>query len=263
VIGARTADGFRAPIDSKFVIRPLMRLLVAGQPEDLSRLMADLSGPDEPRGSRRVLIVGFGRSGKAAASAFAGAEVELVVIDAVEQPGVDVVGDARDPEVYQRAVIEGATAVILDLDDDTVATLAALIIRNMNPGLYILAGANDGENERKLRRAGADYVQSLASVTARMAASTIFDDEEVLALEEDVEVVGVGVGEFARRTLSESGFRQGADCTILAVVRSGEIITRVDPARFTFSGDDRLIVAGTRAGLRRFEDAHLKERNSR
>jgi voltage-gated potassium channel Kch len=69
--------------------------------------------------------------------------------------------------------VEGVGTVVLALADDTDATFAALVIRELAPDVEVLARASETENVRKLYRAGADYVLALATVYGRMAAAAI------------------------------------------------------------------------------------------
>jgi Trk K+ transport system NAD-binding subunit len=257
IIGAWVEGGFQAPIDAGFLLRERTRLLVAGLHERVHGFFKSITGTPRSALRRNVLIVGYGRSGRAAAHALAGSNVRLSVIDVRAQDGVDVVGDARDPAVYEAAGIGEANAIIVDLDDDTVATFATLITRKANPGAYIIAGANADENVRKLYRAGADYVQSLAAVTARMMAATVFADEEVLALEDRIAVVRLGVGRLAGRTLADGKVRTVTGSTVLGVVRDGTPVQPAHPTRFVFQEGDRVIIAGLDEAIRRFETTFL------
>jgi len=202
--------------------------------------------------------VGYGRSGKAAARALARTNARLTVVDSLAQEGVDIVGDARDPEVYRAAGVEDAVATLIDLDDDTTATFATLIVRKASPGTYIIAGANAEASVRKLHRAGADYVQSLASVTARLISATIDADEEVLAVEGKVVVVRVGAGTLVGRTLRDARVREETKCTVLSVVRDGRPTRSPDPGNFVFHSTDSVIIAGTDAAVRSYRETFVR-----
>ena len=122
---------------------------------------------------------GYGDSGRAAAAALDDSGAELTVLDVATAPDVDVMGDTRDPETLDAAGIESASALIVAVGDDTTAIFVTLIARELNPDLHVVVRANEGDDVQKLYRAGGDYVQSLATISGRMLASTVFEDEEV------------------------------------------------------------------------------------
>lgn len=95
-------------------------------------------------------------------------------------------------------------------------------------------------------------MQSLATVSRRMLASTVFEDEEALAFDERVSVVRLPTTGLAGTTLvdaavrSETGYGRGR--------RQGRgPIVEFDPAEFTFATDDEVVVAGTDEAVARFE----------
>jgi len=182
----------------------------------------------------------------------------VTVIDSEEKAGVDIVGDAREPAVFREAGIDDASAVIVTLNDDTTAIFTTLIASDLNPDVDVIVRANEPESKGKLYRAGAAYVQSLATVSGRMLASTIYEDESVLAVGRQIDVVELPVGRLAGRTLADADVRSETGATVLVVVRDGETIAEFDPDTFTFEPDDEVVLAGlTRAsvGLKRNSSA--------
>ena len=175
-------------------------------------------------------------------------EARLTIIDAKDRPEVDVVGDARNPDVYEEANVGTADAIIIDLDDDTTTLFATLIAQDANPQAHIVARANEEENERKIYRAGADYVQSLAVISGCMMAATVLDQEEVLSFRTKIDVVRFPAGRLAGRTLVAEDVRARTGCTVVAAVRDGNVITSLNPETFVFEDDDQLVVVGTDEG---------------
>jgi Trk K+ transport system NAD-binding subunit len=166
---------------------------------------------------------------------------------------VDVVGDVRDPDVLSEAGIESAAAAIISVDDDTTAIFATLVMRELNPDLYIIVRANKEESEKKLYRAGADYVQSLATVSGRMMASTVLEDEQVFTFEAQIEIVQLPAGDLAGQTLAEAAVRSETGAVVLAVIRGDDILTDLDEQAFRLADDDAVVVAGTSESIRSFE----------
>lgn len=258
IIGAWFEGTFRSPVAPDAQLDTRTRLLVAGGPAAVERFRETMASGAEPLARRRVVIVGYGRSGSAAAQALSHARVRLTIVDAQAKEGVDVVGDARDVEVYRRAGIETAAAVIIDLDDDRTAILSTLIVREANPRIQIIARANAEASVGKLYRAGGDYVQSLATVTARLMASATLGEEEVLASEGKVEVIRLGAGRLAGKTLVQADVRARTGCTVVGVVRGGVTITGFDPGTLVLEPQDEVILVGRDEDVQRFEEGFLR-----
>ncbi|WP_254761878.1 potassium channel family protein [Natrinema marinum] len=256
-IGAWFDGTFESPIPRDRDLRAGTRLLVAGEPDRIEAFQAEAASTVRSFAARDVVIAGYGESGVAAGEALAGTNARVTVLDIAEKEGVDVVGDARDPAVVREAGVEDAAAVIVTLDDDTTAVFAALVARDLNPSADVVVRANDAEDVRKLYRAGADYVQSLATVSGRMMASTVFEDEEVLAVDRGINVVRLPAGRLAGRTVVDAAVRSRTGCTVVAAVRDGETITAFDPSAFVLEGDDEVILAGTDESVQSFEARFL------
>ncbi|WP_254830725.1 potassium channel family protein [Haloglomus salinum] len=253
VIGAWVDTDFRMPVDPGTIIRAGTRLLVAGSEAELDRLRDATAASVRPLAPQHVVIAGLGQTGVAACEALSDTNTRLTVLDRESDEGVDVVGDAREPERLDAAGIGEARAFILALGDDTSTVFATLVARDRNPDLDIVARADEEADEPKLYRAGADYVQSLATVSGRMLLSTVFEDEEVLGYHQRIEVVQVPAGDLAGQTLADAAVRETTGCTVLAVERDDVTVTDIDPHEFVFEATDEVVVAGTDASVEQFE----------
>lgn len=253
VVGAWVDGDFESPVDADRVLGADVRLLVAGTPGQVEEFRREITPTVRPLTPRRVVVIGYGQAGMAAADAVDGVGSEVTVLDIRDLDGVDVVGDARDPDVLREAGVPEASAVVITLDDDTTAIFASLVVRDIAPETEVVVRANDAGSVRKLHRAGADYVQSLATVSGRMLASTVFEDEEVLAVDERINVVKLPVGDLVGQTLAEADVRARTGCTVLLVERDGEPIRALDPDEFRFQVDDEVVVAGTDESVHAFE----------
>jgi K+/H+ antiporter YhaU regulatory subunit KhtT len=100
-------------------------------------------------------------------------------------------------------------------------------------------------------------VQSLATVSGRMMASTILKDEQVFTFEAQIEIVKLPVGNLVGQTLAEAEVRSETGTVVLAVVRGDDMITELDPDAFRFIEDDAVVIAGTSESVRNFEAAFL------
>lgn len=259
IIGAWEEGDFTSPIPRDVELKAGMRLLVAGQPERVQALQQKATSTIRHVSTPTVIIAGYGRAGEAVAETLAQTSARVVILDrdAKKEP-VDVMGDVRDPSVLEEAEIRTAAAAVITVDDDTTAIFATLVMRELNPDLYIIVRANKEENEKKLYRAGANYVQSLATVSGRMMASTLFEDEEVLTFEAQIEIVKLPVGRLAGHTLTEAAVHSETGATVLAAIRHGDTLTDLDPHSFQFDEGDCIVLAGTSDSVRRFEAQFLR-----
>ncbi|WP_336359476.1 potassium channel family protein [Haladaptatus sp. ZSTT2] len=250
IIGAWLSGEFVSPPPPETVIDEHTMLLVAGHQDQLEQVKGlTLS---ETRQHRRgaVVIIGYGEVGTEVARALDAAGHPHTVVDIVEKDGVDIVGDATDEETLQRANIGEASAVILALPDDTVSVFCLLILREHFPDIEILARAEETDSVRKMYRAGADYVLGLATVSGRMLASTILE-EEVMTFDKQIEIVRMSAQNLAGQTIAEADIRQRTGCTIIAVERNGSVLTEIGPS-FVIQRDDELIVTGLDEDINQF-----------
>lgn len=252
-IGAWFDGTFETRIEPTTVLDSETRILVAGAPEQLKALRDATTATVSEFEPQDVLLAGYGDTGAAAYDALAGTASSVTVLDIEDKAGVDVVGDARDPDALAEAGIEDATVCLLTVEDDTTAIFATLIAGELNPDVEIFVRANEEVDVRKLYRAGADYVQSLATVSGRMLASTVFEDEDLLAYVEQVTIVRLSAPGLSGSTLVEADVRAETGCSVVAVVRDGETVTDFDPARFEFRRGDEVVIAGTEDDVERFE----------
>jgi Trk K+ transport system NAD-binding subunit len=253
VLGAWLNGDFQTPVDPATELDPGTRLLAAGDPDRLAELREATATRVRPLSPQQVIVAGYGDSGQAAHEVLAGTSSRLTVVDSEEADDVDVVGDARDPDVLADAGLPDASALLLMVGDDTAATLATLIARERNPDVRIVVRADEEDNIQKLYRAGADYVQSLATTSGRMLASTVFEDEDVLTYSEQISVVRLQAAGLAGTTVADAAIRSRTGCTVVAIVREDQTITDFDAEDFEFRADDDVIVAGADENTTAFE----------
>ncbi len=253
VIGAWFRGEFQAspPADDRLTDGTV--LLVTGREDQLEALkeltLADIRRYD----AGETIIIGYGQVGREVAAGLEAADLPYTVVDRRDDDGVDVVGDAVDPETLEAAGIHEARSVILALPDDATTEFAALVVRDIRPEIEAVARVEEATSVRKLYRAGADYVLSLATVSGRMIASTILEDEDVLSLDKQVEVVRTEAPGLVGQTIGQAAIADRTGCTVVAIEREGDVIADVGPDLRIESGD-ALVVAGTDDGIRRFID---------
>lgn len=253
VIGVWLRGEFQTPPSPDVQLERGSVLLVTGREEQLERLK-ELTLSDVRRPSRgKPIVAGYGEVGRTVTAALDREGLPYTVVDRCDIDGVDIVGDATDPEVLREAGIIEAQTVVLAIPDDTAAEFTTLVVRDLNPSVEIVARAEGTEAVQKMYRAGADYVLSLATVTGRMTASAVLEDEDVISLDTHVEVIRTRAPELVGLTPREAEIRARTGCTVVAVERAGRVLTDIGP-EFRFEEDDELIIAGTDEGTNRFTE---------
>lgn len=99
------------------------------------------------------------------------------MLDVRDVGGVDLVGDATDEETLRAAGVADARGVVLALDDDTETAYTTRVLRQVSEDVEVVARVDEPVADQKLYRAGADYVLSLATVSGRMLADEVLDEE--------------------------------------------------------------------------------------
>jgi voltage-gated potassium channel len=212
-----------------------------------------------------VVIVGFGRVGRASADAAVRAGREVVIVDTTE--GLDdaitaagavfLKGDARDVTVQRTAGVQRAAALITTLDDPSNAVVA-LTARSIAPTLRIVARVSDANWSERLMRAGASHVVPVyESVGAGMAATAL--DAEVLGVlsipgtDMRVEEIEVGAGSAAEDLDLRAVMHGAPDVHILGLRHDGQV-RRWHEADDPLRAGDMLVVLGNAAALRRVNE---------
>ncbi|WP_435124885.1 potassium channel family protein [Halobaculum sp. D14] len=251
ILGVWSGGEFESPPAPDRRIDEHTVLLVAGRESQLEELKELTLSETREHRRGRVIVAGYGVVGQAAAAELAASE-DTLVVDAEDKPGVDMVGDATDSVTLEEANVSDARAVVLALDSDTTTIFAALAVRNVAPNVEIIARANDADSVQKLYRAGAEYVLALSTVSGRMLASHLLD-EQVLRAETQIELVRMEAPKLAGRTLADADVRARTGCTVVAVQRNGHLITDLDPDTAVRDGDT-LVVVGTDDAVNRFTE---------
>ena len=254
VIGAWVDGTFKAAPPPTATLSAGTVLLVSGRESHIDRLVALANASARRFGAGETIIVGYGQVGRTVADALAEADVSTTVVDLEDGDGVDVVGDATEPETLRTAGVTDARTVVLALPDDTTAEFVTLVARDLAPDTQILARVEEPQSVTKTHRAGADYVLSLATVTGRLCASRVLERRDVLSADTRVGVVRTEAPGLVGRTIGEADVRDRTGCTVVAVERDDETVADVSPETRIEEGD-RLVVVGDDDGTRAFERA--------
>jgi len=253
VIGAWFDGEFESPPQPDSVIEPGTVLLMTGNEAQLEHLADRTRSEVRRHTSGETVVVGHGEVGQTITDILDEVDLPYTVVDREDGPGVDVVGDATDPEVLEAAGLRDARSVILAIPDDTAAEFATLVVRDESRRVEIIARAEEGEAVQKMYRAGADYVLALGTVTGRMVASAVLEDEDVISLDTQVEVVRTRAPGLVGTSLGDADVRARTGVTVVAVERNGDVVTDLGPDFRAQSGDE-LIVAGPDESTNRFTE---------
>jgi Trk K+ transport system NAD-binding subunit len=157
------------------VIDPATSLFLFGTAEALRRAVREELDVDREQIGHAV-IAGYGDVGSAACTEMIASGISCVVVDAKKHDLDEVIGNAEDEDVLREARIGEARFCIVAVNDDHVNIFTTLMARNLNPGIRILARANEPGSVEKLYRAGADYVALLPRIGGQTIGRIVLAD---------------------------------------------------------------------------------------
>lgn len=224
--------------------------------------------------SGHTIICGYGRIGRiltrelhAAGNQFVVIDIELEKIQEAEAAGYLVVhGDAATDEILERAGVKRARTLATVLPNDAANVFITLTASELNPGLEIIARAEDPTSERKLLRSGATRVVLPAAIGAvriahlimRGGAENLLEEAGVRAgLNDELNLVGLQFDELRipkgspldGRTVSDLEVRGHRGFLIVAIRNShGKLILNPEGS-CPLAADDTVIVVGNRDDL--------------
>jgi voltage-gated potassium channel len=217
------------------------------------------------------IICGFGRVGRGAAVELQQAGVQFVIVDrnedkverAIRMGMLAVNADSTRDETLRDVNIGGARGVIAALATDADNLFLTLSAKSLNPLVLVSARVAEEENEKKLRRAGADAVFAPYTITGVRLAQTLLRPHVTQFLDFTTTNLGVEVGieevqiaansEFVSKSLRELSLRRELGVVVLAIRReSGEMIFN-PTAEAEINAGDYLIVMGQSDSLRKLE----------
>ncbi|MCL6638844.1 MAG: potassium channel protein [Firmicutes bacterium] len=216
-----------------------------------------------------VIICGLGRAGSSAMAQLRKDGIPFVGIDnnehhykQLEEDGELVLfGDATEDSMLEKAGIAHASSLISALPDDAGNILITMAAKDLNKNIRVVARSNRKENEKRLVRAGADWVITLGFTGgARMAMAAVkpatvdflqnlldWDTHslklEEFVIEKDCTLVNKEIG--------ETGIKENFGVQVLALIRNGSTFANPS-AREQLLPGDIIITFGTVEGLNEF-----------
>lgn len=234
------------------VLPPDSIVIMAGSDESLERFGRVCAGARPLRREGPVVVCGAGEVGKKVVELLREVGEDVVLLDIVEHDGVDVVGDVLDPGVLERARVSDAQAVVLALDTDSATLFGTVILKEIAPGVPVIARVNAAENLERIHRAGAEFAQSISQVSGRILAHRLLG-EDAVAVDEDLKLLRVNARGLAGRAPQDLELRERTGCSVVAVERGDELLFHFG-GEFRFEDDDTVFVCGSTKATRRFLD---------
>lgn len=219
--------------------------------------------------NNHVIVCGYGRVGQSATASLHNSKRQIVVLEKDpekatqldEQNLTYLIGDATKDEALLQAGLDRAWGMLVCTGEDSRNLFIVLSARALNANLYIVTRSIDAENERKMRRAGANRVvspyqiggQHMANIVIRPHVTDFFD---VVTLDGGIElwVEEVALGETSQligKTVGEANIRQATGVSIIAMLREDR--STIPDAHTVLQVGDELIVIGTRDQLAKLE----------
>jgi voltage-gated potassium channel len=174
------------------------------------------------------------------------------------QEGIPVVkGDATSSAVLRSANAEQAKGVFCSLHSDADNLLLILTAKGINPGLKIIAKAEEDESEHKMRKAGADGVVlpefigglRMASEMVRPEAVTFLD--KMLKSPDDVyrveDIVIHKDSLFRGKTLEASGLLENRGIAVAAVKKGEKYLFSPRSDEVLENGDALILIGETKS----------------
>jgi voltage-gated potassium channel len=204
-----------------------------------------------------VLILGGGRVGRAAAETLKERGMDYRIVEKRPIPAKDgdkyIHGSAAAIEVLEKAGIARTPSIIITTHTDDFNTYLTIYCRKLRPDVQIISRATLERNISTLHRAGADLVMSYAS----MGAATILNllkPGEFLMLAEGLNVFRLPArGNLKQKRLFEYQIREKTGCSVIAINRSGRLITNPEPDIVLEPTDDLILIGTSEA-----EESFLK-----
>jgi voltage-gated potassium channel len=220
--------------------------------------------------SDHYIICGFGRMGKKIAQELHKRHRPFVVVEKDIDPSEQnknyrfINGDATEDQDLMQAGIGKAKGLVTVLSSDIANTFTTLSARGLNPGLKIIARAEEESSKEKLLKAGADrvilpYEIGGFRITQALLKPTVVDYiDEVFSRSDiglEIEEAKIQDGsELIDKTIADSGIRNEFNIIIVGIYRAvGSLIYNPRPET-RLKLHDNLIVIGEIDELSKFQD---------
>ncbi len=213
----------------------------------MSKLHQQLTG--------HIVVCGYGVTGRIAAKEMVArgtAPNKIVIIDiaehnltlAAESGFVGLRGDAASEEMMRLANVGKAKVVIVSPGRDDTSALIVLTVRDINPGVKIVASVYEEENFKLIRQAGANVIVSSARVGGFLLADAV-ENWHIAEYVLDLLTTDGRVSLVERPAKDDEIGRNAlevADGLLVRIFRSGEKIGFWEKDKLTIKAGDILLV---------------------
>ena len=200
-----------------------------------------------------VVVCGYGTKGRSAVRSLVqgGLDRDQIVViesdhEAIEEASAaglaTVHGTSTSDSVLKEAEVALARAVIVAVNRDDTAVLTTLTVRQMAPGITVVAAVRESENADLLLQSGATSVITSSDAAGRLLGMATHSPATVRVVE-DLIAHGKGLDLLERDVRPEEvgSAPQTTGAPVLAVVRGGKTLPYNDPAAAELFAGDRLI----------------------
>ena len=252
VVGQWIGGELMVPDGSGLRLAPGGILVVVGSPESVDRLQDLAGGAVTLRKEGPFVVGGGGEVGRKVAELLRAVGEEVTLVDRHPGPEVDLVGNVLDSRLLEAAGVKDAQAMILALDADSATLFATVILKDLAPGVPVIARVNEAENVERIHRAGADYALSISQVSGQMLAKKLLGQESV-AVDPQLKILKIVPDGLAGRHPATLAIRERTGCSVVAVERGDDVLVEF-PADFRFKPDDAIYICGSGGAVRRFRE---------
>ena len=221
-----------------------------------------------------VIICGYGRVGKQAASDLLAHHVDVIIIDnddleinPLRERGdiLYIQGDATMDEVMESAQIHKARALITTLPKDADNLFVVLSAKVLNKDLKIISRASEEHSDIKLKRAGASNIIMPDRIGGQRMAKLVAQPDIVEFLEyiliQDANQVNLEEiscadmhPDFHNKKIGELGIRNVSGANIIGLKNSEKKYTYNPSADTQLHPTDMLFVLGTQDQIASFKE---------
>lgn len=218
--------------------------------------------------NKHIIICGYGRNGKQAATNLLEHGETLVIIDKEEcfktkfndENSHFIVGDATEDETLIKANIKNAKALITSLPVDADNLYVVLTARQINSSIKIVSRVSNISSNSKLKKAGANFVVMPDLIGGRHMAKLVaqpdiveFLDKILLQSKKDVNLQELSCcymrKDLVEKTIGELGIRNASGANIIGMKKgTGNFIFNPSHEE-KLSVNDKIFVLGTNSQL--------------
>ncbi len=250
IVGLWQKGNFLMPPPTE-VLPTSATLVMAGTQEQFDLFDEKFSTSVEIPSQHKVVVIGGGKVGLAAAEQLHSQGLQVSLIDKIPIKGTSkeiksILGDAADIEILKQAGIEDATSVIITTHDDDTNIYLTIYCRRLRPEIQILSRASLDRNVSILHRAGANVVLSLVSMMSNsvvnmLAPGKIFMLRDGLCL-----FTAKASKALAGKNLIESKIRLKTGCSVVGVrMKGGAIQVNPDPYHVFTQGEEIYLIGNS------------------